>query len=143
MKSANVVVRPSDPGLGQQEGIFLHTDQKGDDLPEMLRSALTRAREQWGGGGTAPDSDPSFHLAASIYDEMRDSYGDHPGISTRVPGESEYDLLVLFPGEQRIVRMPKSAFDENGFAAAEKCPSTTFEEYIDSERTWDNSLVAA
>jgi hypothetical protein len=131
----NIVVRDQwlrDGGPG--EAVFLYSHWGGMELPEVLRRALDK-RWRW---------DDGSYLARIIFEEMID--GDRGGetgygIGTRIM-DNEYDLLVLH--EQRVYRMPESAYTGLGFANLEDCESIGFAEYIASaERTWDNLLDAA
>jgi hypothetical protein len=135
---ANVVIRSdyrggnSAPEVGTHEAVFLYGHWSGCDLPEDLRGALARSSGRW---------NDAQYLARIVFDRAmrRDLDGETGfGITTRL-GDNEYDLLVLLPEQQRLVRLPEAAYRERGFAALDDHKSISFAEFIAAPvRTWDN-----
>jgi len=136
----NIVIReePSwlKPEIGSHEAVFLYGHWSGHDLPEIVRTGLTRGRERWTDGQ---------YLARIMFEELVGSARGGAtgfGIASRLH-DNEYDLLVLLPGAQALARITEKAYAEHGFAALDDAPTISFEDYTAaSERTWDNLTEA-
>lgn len=130
---ANIVIRGNYPAdLGVREAVFLYSHWGGTEMPETLRCALERGESRW--------TDDQYLPRIIFEDMVKGDMGGETGygISTRLH-DNEYDLLVVLPDEQRIVRLPERIYKDGGFDAMGDCASIGFAAYIASdERTWDN-----
>lgn len=120
---------------GNRRAVFLYSHWGGTELPETVRKALDSGvgRRRW---------NDHAYLARIVFDAMQgDSRGEETGfgIST-TPPDNQYDFLVLDADSQQVIRVPQSFWAERGhaFRDLDQCDSISFENYVATERTWEN-----
>lgn len=118
-----------------RRAVFLYSHWGGHELPERVRQALDS------GAGRGRWADPAY-LARIVFDAMQgDQHGEETGfgIST-TPPDNEYDFIVLDADSECVIRVPEDFWAERDYAFCDldQCESISFEDYVATERTWEN-----
>lgn len=115
------------------EVIFL-ASHRGEEVPDILAQSLSEAQARW--------DEPEFltgTIAAKLFEADREG---GVSITTHLVENTRPNLLVVIPQRKEVIALTQQMYEESKFSMIEQAPRSSFEDYVQGKRTWDNISAA-